>query len=223
MAEDGAIEMVLFSAGRVVARTSERFIGTTLDVWRADDPAYGEKWGNASAPGASAPCTGARTVARAAAYRWIAAQDPIAYESIGGACPPLGDRFDDLRRRKRRCAMLDHDPARCLASRWGKLRCWHREGRCRTVNWWAERYPTQPPQRGSGRTPRRLSTEAAAPSIAAAASERPLRQPAPWPPRGPAGCASVASITTARRCTPTRPCTTASPSRDFFCCLFVCN
>ena len=81
MAEDGAIEMVLFSAGRVVARTSERFIGTTL-----------------------------------------------------------GD-------------------------------VWHREGRCRTVNWWAERYPTQPPQRGSGRTPRRLSTEAAAPSIAAAASE----------------------------------------------------
>ena len=49
MAEDGAIEMVLFSAGRVVARTSERFIGTTLDFWRADDPAYGEKWGNASA------------------------------------------------------------------------------------------------------------------------------------------------------------------------------
>lgn len=174
MAEDGAIEMVLSSAGRVVARTSERFIGTTLDFWRADDPAYGEKWGNASALAVDlAPrlLALARGLSPGLLRIGGSPQDSIAYESIGGACPPLGERFDDLRRRKRRCAMLDHDPARCLASRWGKLRCWHREGRCRTVTWWAERYPTQPPQGGSGRTPRRLSTEAAAPSIAAAASE----------------------------------------------------
>ena len=45
MAEDGAIEMVLFSAGRVVARTSERFIGTTLgDVWHREGRCRTVNW-----------------------------------------------------------------------------------------------------------------------------------------------------------------------------------
>lgn len=75
--------------GSVLARTSQDFVGVTLDLWRADDPSYGAKWGNASAltitltPWLSNLARGIGGVLRIGG----SPEDSLVYQPLGGSCP----------------------------------------------------------------------------------------------------------------------------------------
>lgn len=76
--------------GRVLARTSDTFLGVSLDFWRPDDPRYGKQWGNASA--LRIPLTPrlsqlARTLAPAVIRIGGSPQDSLVYQPLGGECP----------------------------------------------------------------------------------------------------------------------------------------
>ena len=134
-------DLILTSSGHVVARTAERFLGVTLDLWRSDDPSIGDKWGDASAL-AIELSPRLLNLARALSPGLLriggSPQDSVAYQPVGGVCPPRGAMLIDLMARKKRCAFLDGNRRGCENARWGKLRCAYRAGKCRSTKWWAE-------------------------------------------------------------------------------------
>ena len=131
----------LASSGKIIARTADRFIGVTLDLWRGDDPQIGTKWGDASALSIELSPRFLR-LAKGLSPGILriggSPQDSVAYQPVGGSCPERGPLLVDLMARRTRCASLDSDRSTCENARWGKLRCVHKNGRCRTTKWWAE-------------------------------------------------------------------------------------
>jgi hypothetical protein len=85
--------VLLDTSGRVIARTSDAFVGVGLDLWKSSDPTYGEKWGNNSALHIQLSDRLQKLVtALAPAVIRIGGspQDSLVYEAISGSCssPP---------------------------------------------------------------------------------------------------------------------------------------
>lgn len=90
LANESKVRVEVRPTGKVLARTSDSFIGVTLDLWRADDPQYGSKWGNASALAlALTPRLANLAGALGPGVLRIGGspQDSLAYQLRGGDCP----------------------------------------------------------------------------------------------------------------------------------------
>ena len=90
LANESRVHVEVRPTGKVLARTSDRFFGVTLDLWRADDAQYGAKWGNASALSlalTSRLANLAKALGPAVMRIGGAPQDSLVYQSRGGDCP----------------------------------------------------------------------------------------------------------------------------------------